>query len=1171
MRLQQLKIAGFKSFVDPTTIKFPGELVGIVGPNGCGKSNTIDAVRWVMGESSAKNLRGENASDVIFNGSSARKPLGQASVELVFDNEHSPLTGPLAEFKEISIKRLVTRDGQSNYYLNGARCRRKDITEVFLGTGLGPRSYSIIAQNTISNLVEAKPEDMRVFLEEAAGISKYKERRRETENRMRHTRENLTRVQDIRDELGKQLDRLQRQSEAAIKFKELKAQERLQRAQLLVLRWQSLSEKLDKQQSTISEQNNKVEAIIATQRHYDAEIEQTREAQHDTREFYQTVQSQYYQLGAEIARLEEALSHQLERREQLQQDYEQAQTELKSSTALQQTDQEKITGLKLRLDELEPLLEHLREVEQETEAQLEQAELAYETWQAQWDEFNQTSAQSSQTAHVAQAKVQHCEERLARIQQQLQKLQAEQQLLDPQAASLAVAELAAREEELQDQLGNEQENLASFANRLTEQRQQLTRLDSDLAAARRDVQNLGGRQASLQALQAAALADEEGAVKQWMQTHQLTDAPRLAQQLQVQAGWETAVEAILGGYLQAVCVDRLDDLAGELKSVSKGQVRLLDNHAQSEAPVKRLAASLLFEKIDAPIKALSSLFAGIYAVESVSEAVQLRQQLQGHEAVVTREGLVFGAASAECSRLSDGTAGVLAREKELKAVDAEIELKQQVVAEIENQLDAAREQLTALEQAREQQQQRVTDYSRQIADLAAQLRVAQAKLDQINQRLTVVTQDLNSEEAAFAACQTEIETARTAWQEAMAAMDEHADRREVLQHSRTELNQRLDEARAQNKASHEQTHQNNLEWQTLNAQYQALVQNITRMTERIQQLQTRVNGLQLAIEQSQNPDDNFEQQLQQKLHAHTAKDEEMKQARQAYEAVEEKLRHLEQHRQAAEEEARTLQSHIAELRMNAQEAVVRKQTLEEQLAETEYQLTEVAEQMPADANINDMEQQLEGLERRIQRLGAINLAAIEEYETESERKVYLDSQYDDLTQALQTLENAIEKIDKETRVRFQETFEKVNHSFSELFPKLFGGGTAYLELTGTDLLDSGVTVMARPPGKRNSSIHLLSGGEKALTAIALVFAIFQLNPAPFCMLDEVDAPLDDANVIRFCNLVREMSKSVQFIFITHNKITMELASHLSGVTMHEPGVSRLVSVNIDEAVSLAEA
>ncbi len=1162
MRLKSIKLAGFKSFVDPTTVSFPSNMAAVVGPNGCGKSNIIDAVRWVMGESSAKNLRGESMTDVIFNGSNTRKPVTQASIELIFDNSDGTLTGEYAAFAEISIRRRVTRDSQNTYFLNGVKCRRRDITDIFLGTGLGPRSYSIIEQGMISKLIEAKPEDLRNFIEEAAGISKYKERRRETENRIRRTHENLARLTDLREELERQLERLHRQAQSAEKYQEYKAEERQLKAQLSALRWQALNEQVGQREQVIGDQEVAFEALVAEQRSADASIERLRDGHHELSERFNQVQGRFYSVGGDIARVEQSIQHGQQRLRQLQDDLREAeQARLETESHLGH-DRTLLATLGEELAMLEPEQELSDAAAEESAAQLEEAEAAMQAWQEQWERFNQHSAEPRRAAEVQQSRIQQLEQSLERLAERQRRLDDERALLAADPEDVAILEL-------DEQLAASELELEAFAaagealnERLEQLREELQLAIRTQQQAQGELQRLNGRIASLEALQQAAMEPGKG-VAEWLREQGLEQRPRLADGLRVEPGWELAVETVLGADLQAVLLDDFAEV--ELAGFQQGELNL----ANASLGGVRCPGSLL-ERVESALD-LSPWLGHVRPVESLEHALAERPSLAEGESLVSRDGYWVGRHFLRVRRASEAESGVLARGQELQRLLAERDEREASLAAMEDRVTALSGEQSRLEGERELQRRQQQEEARKHSDLKARLSAGHARLEQLALRRRRLDEELAEQQE-----QREIETeqlgeARLQLQEALETMAQDTEQRETLLASRDGIRERLDRIRQDARQHKDHAHQLALRVGSLRAQHESTRQALERLEQQFERAVERREQLTLNLEEGEAPLEELRMKLEELLERRMGVEDELKHARLALEDADRELRDAEKRRTQAEQQAQLLRGQLEQQRLDWQGLSVRRKALQDQLQEDGYDLHGVLGTLPADADEPRWEAELERLGQRIQRLGPINLAAIDEYQQQSERKRYLDAQNDDLVEALDTLENVIRKIDRETRNRFKETFDQINGGLQALFPKVFGGGNAYLELTGEDLLDTGVAIMARPPGKKNSTIHLLSGGEKALTALALVFAIFQLNPAPFCMLDEVDAPLDDANVGRYARLVKEMSEKVQFIYITHNKIAMEMADQLMGVTMHEPGCSRLVTVDVEQAVALVEA
>ncbi len=1166
MRLEKIKLSGFKSFVDPTTVQFPSNLVGVVGPNGCGKSNVIDAVRWVMGETSAKTLRGESMADVIFNGSTGRKPVGTATIELMFDNSEGRAGGQYASYAQISVKRQLSRDGQSSYFLNGVRCRRRDITDLFLGTGLGPRSYSIIEQGMISRVVEARPEDLRVYLEEAAGISKYKERRRETESRIGAAKENLNRLNDVRDEVGKQLQHLERQAATAEKFRELKEQERRLRAELLVLRWRSLEQDLQGRDRVLAELENRLQAGLAAQRRLESEIDQLRDRHAAANERFNAVQGRFYAAGAEISRLEQGIQFARDARRTRQADLEQADENWEQAREHRHQDETHLAEIAATLAGEGPHLADLHAREQALAGQLGAAERSLHDWQADWDAHVQDAAAPSQQAQVERTRINHLEQQEQHAQRRLERLAEERGRLAAPELEADVRTLEGQESIQESRAAELVEGLEAAQSGIADRRAAAARADEALSHARGRLQTARGRLASLEALQQAALGRQRGGVAQWLREAGLESAVRLAERLDVDPEWQRAAETVLGVHLEAACVEGIAVPARGLETLAAGNLALVDTAAA--VPAGEPPDDALSRRVGSPWP-LQPVMAGVRCVASVGEAFDRRAELGVAESFITPDGVWLGPNWLRVARGEEGHAGVLAREAEIKQLSGDAGRLEEDVALREARLLEAREAVTDAERGREDAQRALDAANRQLAETRAALSGRRARLEQIRHRAEAVDREVREIEAQVAESRAAMGAARERLHAALATVDALAGRREALQGQRDLLRGRIDELRGEVLQARNVAHEVALRIESLRASERSLRSNLERMGSQLEQLAQRREDLRRQLVEGEGPLADQQEALEARLAVRLAVESELAAARTELEAVDQRLRELERRRSEAEQAAQADRGSLEAARMARQEVLVRAATLEEQFVETGLERAAVAAALPGDAVPEVWQERLDRVVNRIQRLGPINLAAIEEYREQSERKAYLDAQHADVTTSLETLENAIRKIDRETRTRFKETFDRVNAGFQEMFPKLFGGGHAYIELIGDELLEAGVAVMARPPGKRNSSIHLLSGGEKALTAVALVFAIFELNPAPFCMLDEVDAPLDDANVGRFCELVKEMAEQVQFIFITHNKVTMEIANQLVGVTMHEPGVSRLVSVDVEQAARLA--
>lgn len=1165
MRLTTIKLAGFKSFVDPTTLHLPTNMTGVVGPNGCGKSNIIDAIRWVMGESAASRLRGDSLTDVIFSGSTSRKPVGQATVELIFDNADGSVQGEYGQYAEISVKRQVTRDGQSAYFLNGARCRRRDITDLFLGTGLGPRSYSIIEQGMISQIIEAAPEDLRTHLEEAAGISKYKERRKETESRIKSTRENLDRVRDVRDEVDKQLEHLNRQARAAERWKALKEEQTRKEAELRALEYRALKGQHDGEGQGLSAAEIAIEKQLAEQRQIEAQLESVRDRHVAASEHLNEVQADVYKVGSEIARVEQQVRYNKETAERLQRAQGEAEREHAELSAHIATDREQIETLRLALAEGEPKLEALQQLQDDTAEAQRSTEAKLADWQQRWDAYTRTAGESSRAAEVERTKLNYLDRQAIDLSKRREALDAEQKATDVAALDSAAEQLEAEHDtqrERVETLGQMLDQHKSAHEKVLDEERQV---QATLNEARQQLQSARGRLSSLEALQHAALGQEETAASGWLAGFGLDKARRLGESLQVDAGWESAAETVLAGLLDGVLVDDPLALSGDFGSLGEADLALLAAQAGAVGAEGTLAA-----RVRGPAAAMQML-AQVHTAETLDEARRRVATLAPGQSVITRTGEWLAPQWARVRRAQGNQVGVLAREREIRTLTEQVATLEARIEEATGQLDDLRTAKFEAERARDDAQRELYNAHRRQSELAGQLQSHRGKVETARARAEKVAGELSTLIEQLDELQSQTREARARLDESVNHMGDLEDQRRELENERRALLEAREEARMNAREAADQAHSLALSIESKRSSLASLEQALARLDTQLRTVEARRTEIAEQLASGADPIAELEAERQTYLDQRLLVDRQLVEARRALEDCDIEVRKLEQQRQLAEQALAALREKLSEKRLAAQALQMRAQQLADAITASGLELEPLLAELAEDADADAWRRQLTDIGQKIVRLEPVNLAAIQEHAEQSERKTYLDNQIADLTSAMETLEGAIKKIDRETRQRFKETFDKVNAGVQELFPRLFGGGHAYLELTGDDLLNTGVAIMARPPGKRVSNISLLSGGEKALTAVSLVFSIFGLNPAPFCLLDEVDAPLDEANVGRFSAMVREMSEKVQFIFISHNKATMEAATQLCGVTMREPGVSRLVQVDLAEAAKLAGA
>ena len=1163
MRLKSISLSGFKSFVDPTKVTLPSNMCAVVGPNGCGKSNIIDAVRWVMGESSAKTLRGESMSDVIFNGTTHRQSVGQASIELLFDNSTGKVGGEYAAYNEISVRRLVTREGTSDYFLNGNKCRRRDITDLFLGTGLGPRSYAIIEQGMISRLIESKPEDLRVYIEEAAGISKYKERRRETENRMQRTLDNLDRLTDLREELERNLSHLKRQAQAAERYAEYKAEERELKAQLLVLQRRVQTGVASRAQREIDDFAIERERYQAEVSSCISEIESLRQQITDANTGASQLQGDFYALGSEVSRIEQAMNFAKQRRETLARDLEQTLEGKQRELGLVDSDSQRLTELAEALASIEPTLTREREEVGRVDLALAEAEKVAANADGDWDHFNQRATVPKQQVEVQQGRQGNAERNLTSLNERLARIKSE---LAGLSESVDETDLDAVSSELVDaeQAVVTQKNaLDSLKETLQSSRSELEALRQRQDELRREIQALTGQRASLEALQSDAQARSSGDfVSEWLGNHGIKQTAPLVDAIVVDEGFEAAADVVLGDWLIALQTE-LTSLTSST-DVPPAGLTLVDAE-----PGERSADPLLLSHYVQLPRGLEHLMSGVRVADDWQAALDARPSLSAGESIISKDGLWVAKHWMRSRGETDAEEGIIARQAQLNAVSQAFEEASRALEETDSHIEELRAKRTETERTIDANQEAFQGAQQTLSRLDTQRRALIAEREQRQNREAQLHQDLTDAETRAAEEQSVIDEAKQMLNRAQHQVESDDGMRETLETARTQAREHVRQCREKKQHADVALNRSEVRHRELLTQREALSRSIERAREQLTSYEQREASIRGEMPTEENPDLGAQQELSELLERRLAVESQLIQARQGLSELESVLRSKEQSRMEAEQAVAGVQTRSEGVRLKLAETGVRVEQIDAALSLLEVTLEAVEESLPEEADETEWQVRVERIGARIHRLGPINLAAIDETSRAEERKEYLDAQDDDLRTALETLQNAIKKIDKETRSRFKDTFDTVNTGFAELFPKLFGGGTACLEMTGDDLLDTGVAIMARPPGKKNSTIHLLSGGEKAMTAIALVFSIFHLNPAPFCMLDEVDAPLDDANVGRYARLVSEMSKKVQFVFITHNKITMEAAEQLMGVTMHEPGVSRLVTVDIEEAAMLA--
>lgn len=1174
MRLSSIKLAGFKSFVDATTISFPGQRVAIVGPNGCGKSNVIDAIRWVMGESRAKYLRGESMADVIFNGTNTRKPVALASVELIFDNSDHSLGGEYAKYSQISVKRVATRDGQSSYYLNNTRCRRRDVTDLFLGTGLGPRSYAVIEQGTISKIIEARPEDLRVYLEEVSGISKYKERRRETEQRMQSTRENLERVADIQQELAKQLNHLASQARAAERFKQLKTEERHKKSLLLALQWQQYNQELQSKSNQLNQHHNQLVQLRIEM----ASLQERNQHAHDQLKQLQNSlsieQHMIFETSSELQKQQQKFEYEKEKSQQNQQEIAKTKQFLIHVERQIAEDSQQLTLKSDQLSELKPELERLQRAAESMQEQLQQSETVLQAKQQQYDAFQQQYAQRLSQAEVAKNQIHHLELRMKESRERLQSLENEEKLISQEKRPLQLEQLESQSKQIQEECTRLEIEKKQFFSQIESNKEIIKHQQKELEKFKTELQQLKGKYSSLETLQNNVISSKDQAISNWLKQARLDHLPSLGRMLEVSPGWEKAVEIVLQDFLQAFCLETTpkEDLAKSLIHLKDRQVQFVYSatSTQQEPLGLKLNVPCLAEHVKGH-KVIRALLQTVYIAEDEAKALEMLEKLPSSASVITPQGVWLGQGWMRYGMKNSQQSGIFAREKELKTIQAQMEQTQLEIVQHEALLEQQQKQLKELEQCLTLNQETLLAQQQQLTQHMSKMEWERKEQERIEKRWQTCIETQEKIKAQSHIQEQELIQQRELWQQSVSQLEQDLKNKEMLQQERQKLQESIQSDRTHSREKRDEFHRMSLKLQQLQQEINNLSQNQNKQLQQKNNAVEKLSQLETEYEKLIAPFTAYQDKIKSLQEHKSHLESRLSVIKNDLSHIEQTYQEFQQQQQSFDQQHNQIKQAHDQLQLEQQTLYVRCQTIEEQFAQLEEALSDrLTDLSVMSYSISSLETEVAALKQKLDRLGAVNLAAIEEHQEVAQRKETLDSQAEDLKQALQSLENAIRHIDRETRDRFKETYDLVNQHFSELFPTIFGGGEASLKLESEDLLESGVYVVARPPGKRNTSIHLLSGGEKALTALALVFSFFKLNPAPFCLLDEVDAPLDDANVGRFCSLVRAMSQSVQFIFISHNKIAIEMGEQLIGVTMREPGVSRLVSVDVQQALEMVD-
>ncbi|SES84838.1 condensin subunit Smc [Nitrosomonas marina] len=1173
LRLTKIKLAGFKSFVEPTAIPVNNDLVGIVGPNGCGKSNIIDAVRWVLGESKASALRGESMQDVIFGGTAQRKPVGRASVELVFDNSQGKAIGAWSGYSEIAIKRIIQREGNSNYYINNIHVRRRDVADLFHGTGIGGRGYAIIEQGMISRIIEAKPQELKYFLEEAAGISKYRERRHETELRLADTRKNLTRIEDILSELNKQIDHLNSQAEIACKYNSLKQQ--LQKTQQIL--WlQQKNEVINKRQrldKEIKAEEQALETEITSTQSCRAQRETARTHEHQLGEELHELQGRLYAANADKARIEQEITQFHKNRERL---------------AVQILDLEKqITRNRQQIDTAKDNLKHWHEESNQAQAlretsmqicqaendNLPESEQAYDQCQKAFDSLQQKLIMAERADSLKRTHIQHANRMIQQLQSRNNRLLTEFNTL-PAPDHETIQNLELNSEKIRDQLSQAEKTLKQTNTDYSLESARKDKIASQVNELQKKISHLQAQFNALHNLQQKI--ENNDALKDWLHKHNLETQPRLWQCIYIEKDWENALESILRERLNSLGFAQLEFVHNWKNDIPPGKLSIFEfrqhedhnnaDHPDFPANRKnwRALAGFLSCSDQSIEPVLNEWLKHVFAVDHIHDAIQQRGHLNSDEKFVTPEGHIITRSSISFHSPESQLHGVLSRQRELDQIQTEINALEKKLKVQQSFLDQSSTNLDKLYEATQAERTRL----QQLTQQQHRLQLEKTKLSQIHQQveqrksmitkeLAEIDQELVTEttqkthaETQLSDLQSQIETTRQQVDSAKNALaiarQQLADRQLKIQNYNKKIQEAVfNEKICQNKIS-----------DILNS-IKTCEAEITHLSAKHNQVLSEKNG---------QDDSLLTNQLHECRLQSTALEKSVTERRNQLDIARKQIQTIENMLMASEQKQTAIRESLSKLHLKTQEYNLLEERYAEQLSESQAAEAELME-FVNQKSISALQAEINQINKQITAMGTVNLAAIKELEAASQRSDTLNTQVRDLKEAMNILEDAIDQIDQETRKRLQETFHAVNHNLNEIFPVIFSGGKAELILCEGTILESGLMLTAQPPGKKNNSLHLLSGGEKALTALALIFALFRLKPAPFCLLDEVDAPLDDANTTRFCELVKKLSQQTQFLFISHNKITMEIAQQLIGITMQNQGISSVVAVDIANAVN----
>lgn len=1155
MRLKSVKLAGFKSYVDPTEIELPDNVTVFVGPNGCGKSNIVDAIRLGIGESQASLLRGDELSDVIFEGTATRAPAGLASIELLFDNQDHSIGGSFATYAEISLKREIAQDTPSKFYLNGRRCRRKDVQDLFLGSGFGARSYSVIEQGFVGRIVTAKPEELRNHLEEVAGVSKYRERRRETEKKIESTRENLERVKDHATELARQITYLQRQAREAARYSDLKEKERILQAKLVVLRIHSVDDQIAKQEEQIKESSLFINQELAKLQSIRTELDTLRVQEADYLEQFNTIQGESFDVRGTLARIEEECRQRKQRREEAKQSRHEITQTMNDQEAQLTNQQSQITTLHKKLSQVEKSRNSTAKLCDCARKEYTIRQTEVDKWRKEWDEFLENFNVKSNELNLLT-------EQRTRLLQELDSIEQRNVELDSilvkndQKNDLAM--LHQQEAKLDKALQTQEHR----ANEFDEELEALERVDTQEEEQRRlfeyELGEIRERRSALAALVDQTLQKDSASSQEQTQTvRELRAQPRVGEIITVKSGYEKAVEAVIGSYLQAITVSHLDFDKTELEELGKSNTLLVT--ASSNTGI----GSTLADVVTQGREFVGELCSHVFIDDSLEEALTRRKRLKAHESTVTKSGIWLGKNWIKFNGSAGIQSTLLHNRTELQELNALYDAKEKTYDEILQNISKRSKDRTRLREERRTVHQQHRELNSRLSELRMQLEEKKVAHYQASVMLAKNQQERKTNTERTFAIEQEITSCEQSTEELKTEVVDLDKKRENLQTHERECNSALARALEEDRSTQAEYHKLDLERSNFQAQITSSKLGIKLLTGSLEELKQRLAVLAEQIQSDEQSTQILEKQLVDAVKKSAVVDQKLASVRAERDAILHKIRENNVAESEQQQQVQQKQQQMHKFREEHIQFTSKKEYLLSELTGLDIELSDAEDALDPTEDEDSLNRALRRTQVRVEKLGAVNLAAEQDLDRQKAEYETYQSRIQDLELSQDTLQQAMHKIDKETLILFNDVFRQASDKFQTVFARLFGGGSAKLMLTDEDPLTAGVAMRVQPPGKQVKNLHQLSDGERALAALAFTFAMFELNPSPICILDEVDAPLDTNNVSQFGKLIHSMANDVQFLIITHSRGTMNIAESLIGITMQEAGVSRVVSVDLE--------